>query len=177
MDIDIWAKKNEQVRRKKKRRSYECIYQETGGEDRDGFVADEGEEALEPCLWRREERVPPSPGYKAEEKQMLALKMATGLRSCELKQRNEDQGRRERGREKTEDVVRASLLTAEAAKPHTRTQSCSKFCMLPPFSAFYLNGRLTLLSMPPGWLNFICIKNEWCLYKRTMCMIKHQLRA
>lgn len=96
------------------------------------------EEALEPCLRRREEHVPPSPGHRAEEKQMLALKMTTGPRSFEQKQRNEDEGKRERegGREKTEDVVRASLLTAEAAKPHTRTQSClssavpSFFCHL-----------------------------------------------
>lgn len=38
----------------------------------------------------------------------------------------EEQGAgEERGRVKMEDVVKASLLTAEAAKPHTRTQSCS----------------------------------------------------
>lgn len=69
-----------------------------GGEDREGFVEEEGEEALEPCLRRREERIPPSPWYRAEEKQMLALKMTTDPWTCEQKQRNEGQ-RREKERE------------------------------------------------------------------------------
>lgn len=59
----------------------------------------------------------------------------------------------ERGREKTEDVVRASLLTAEAAKPHTRTQSCSNVAV-PSFFCLYFNGRLALHSVPPGCLWF-----------------------
>lgn len=91
--IYILQGKKYQVEKKK---GIEQIQYGTGREHREGFVGEEGEEALEPCLRRREERVPPLPGYRAEEKQMLALKMMTGSWSCEQKQRNEEQGRRKR---------------------------------------------------------------------------------
>lgn len=62
-----------------------------------------------------------------------------------------------------EDVVKALLLTAEAAKPHTRTQSCLR-SVVPSFFGcfFYLNGRLTLIFMMAHFL-FGVFSTNFCL--------------
>lgn len=63
-----------------------------------------------------------------------------------------------------EDVVKALVLTAEAAKPHTRTQSCLR-SVVPSFFKcfFYLNGPLTLIFILPHFLCGVLSASVWNL--------------
>lgn len=115
-----------------------------GGENTASFVAVEREENLGPCLRRRR-----------ASRSLVRHDNSWGEADVGARGNYEPAASRSEAREgEIEDVVKALLLTAEAAKPHTRTQSCLR-SVVPSFFGcfFYLNGRLTLIFM---LLHFLC---------------------
>lgn len=77
-----------------------------------------------------------------------------------------------------EDVVKALLQTAEAAKPHTRTQSCWRSGVPSFFGCFlYLNGRLTLIFMMAHFLCGVFPTTDWNFLSYCKMSYRHYLSA